>query len=223
MKAVVLFILLQVSIYCQPAEFYSLGGRYNEFTQSTTWTPYQTLDLTQPLIYLSIIQTKTGKVVLFVNAQYVGNDWVFMKDIILLAGNEPMTFKLESFTRKVLSNGNVFEHGAHPIGTDENKIAFLKRLATSGKVRVRYDGKYIHDKNLNPEEIRLISKYITAYDQYLTNHKTAEPSKRLTPENNVLIGAIGFFATILIVAWFLIRDKRKQQRLKDEYFNRNSS
>lgn len=223
MKAVVLFILLQVSIYCQPAEFYSLGGRYNEFTQSTTWTPYQTLDLTQPLIYLSIIQTKTGKVVLFVNAQYVGNDWVFMKDIILLAGNEPMTFKLESFTRKVLSNGNVFEHGAHPIGTDENKIAFLKRLATSGKVRVRYDGKYIHDKNLNPEEIRLIAKYISSYDTYLTNHKTVEPLKKYTPEKDVLIGAIGFSVTSIGTIVYLLYNKRKQQKLKDEYFKRHST
>jgi hypothetical protein len=212
-----------MSIYSQPTEFFSLGGVYDEFTQATTWTPYHSLDLTQPLVYLSIVKTKSNKVVLFVNAQYIGSEWVFMNEIILLYGIDSRIFKLQSITRKVLQNGMILEHGIYPIETNESDLAFLRLLTVSGNGKVRYQGKYNYDRELTPNEISLLTKYISAYDKYLKNKPVDTKPNMNKSTDNSYSAIVVLSLTLIGIIYYLFHEKRKKDRLQKEYLMRKNN
>ncbi len=217
---IVLFVMVQITVQSQPSAFKYLPGSYDQFNKSTTFSDYHILDLTQPLVFPSIVVTQKNTVFV-INVQYIGNRWLFMERVIFLIGNETFKYDLELPKRKILENGRVFEHGVIMIGTDETKLSLLKSLKNGYNVKIRYEGSSsIEDRQLSTDEITLFTKYVSAYESYLSDSK---PYKHIsTVDTASVLKVIIFGSLILGVIIYAVLKNIKKQLVMKEYYERKA-
>jgi len=220
---VVLAALLFIEASAQHSAFSSLPSSYDQFDKVTTYSPYLTANLFQPLMYLSIVEGRNTTLV--VNFQYVGESWIWFKRAQVLINGEVLDFDLQSSTRKVLQNGNVFEHGFVLVRTDARILSALKQIKALSVVSVKLSGKVPYVFRLDIQDCATIERYINAYDSYLkqtsANSNSHTNSGGQTPF--VIIGGFTLVVGSLIYAAF--RHYNKQEEIRNytarRYYERN--
>lgn len=114
--------------------------------------------------YCCVLSPKGEKPQLRLHFQYVAEEWLFIRRVVIKADDKSFTLDDFGFSGIKTDNGNgkVWEWHDRPVGVKEREM--LNAIATASRVIVRYEGsKYHHDRDLSVAEVERIFTALIAY------------------------------------------------------------
>lgn len=139
---------------------------YDEFTKTEWVTPKSAPKYRNQngmYAYFAIVDGKPQNMRLV--GQYYADDWLFIKECVLLVNGETYSFKPK--TKRDNASGKIWEWFDEPVNREDIYVPFAK-IVTEGKngnVKVRFIGRqYQEDRELSAKEIKGIKD---AFDYYI--------------------------------------------------------
>ncbi|MCG6154995.1 PDZ domain-containing protein [Rubinisphaera margarita] len=115
------------------------------------------------------IAEEQGAPTLRLKLQYVADDWLFIKSLVVRAGAENFTIDLSGFSdvERDNSGGKIWEWHDRPVGA--NEMAMLRAMATGGNAIIAFNGnQYRKDFELDDTSRHVISETLELYDMINT-------------------------------------------------------
>ncbi len=231
MKWIVTLLIFSQTIYSQVDELKNLPKIYDEFANTTFYSPYPEGQWYNTLMYPTITGTTFMIYDLIITLQYVGDDWIFFDEIYFIYDNGRFTLPFKRPHQDVLGNGNVIEKADVSIKNDMKFRLALHEIVKSKSVKLRFAGKYTYDHTLSAGEIATLKLYYDIFNKYIPIEykvKNPEPSeKELTEatakknkENNF---AIVFMVLIIgSIVGYAMYNNFKNQRIQKDYYDRRA-
>ena len=236
MKWVVVFVLLTGTLFGQDSILTGQPSIYDEFSGLTYYSPYPQGQWYNTVVY-PVVAVKVHDVYdMSIVFHYVGNEWIFFKNLIVLCDGQPYYLDARKTDTEVLGGGLVSERIYFSIRNNAMVRIILERVASAKEVKVRFSGKYIFDKTLSQHELALIKKYFLVYE-IAYPHKpkevarptpeTPEPKKFKPDDISVVFGGISFIALLLGIIFYVYYQRRQERQtfekyLKNKYQDSNS-